>query len=149
MPCLQTAQFGALEYTPASTLEFSEGLPGFESEHSFLLVERPHHHPLVFLQSVNKPELCFPALPVRVVDSAYQTQLDPSDLELLGFTGQPRIGEDAVVLVLIAMHEQNPTANLLAPIVINLHNLSGAQCIDPEMRFSHRHPLAPAMEAAS
>jgi flagellar assembly factor FliW len=149
MPLLHTAHFGPLEYTPASTLQFSEGLPGFESEHSFLLVERPAHHPLVFLQSVDTPELCFPALPVRVIEAAYEPQLDTGDLEILGFSGQPGIGEDAVVLVLIAMHEQNPTANLLAPIVINLTTRAAAQCIDPGMRYSHRHLLLPVLEAAS
>jgi flagellar assembly factor FliW len=70
-------------------------------------------------------------------------------VEMLGFTEQPRIGGDAVVLVLIAMHEQNPTANLLAPVVINLSTRAAAQCIDPAMRYSHRHALLPALEAAS
>lgn len=149
MSRLLTAHFGALEYTPASTLEFSEGLPGFESERSFLLVERPDHHPLVFLQSVQTAALCFPALPVLVVESEYQPLLSDSDLELLGFTQQPRIGDDAVVLVLIAMHEQDPTANLLAPIVINLRTRAAAQCIDPDMRYSHRRQLLPILEAAS
>lgn len=149
MPWLHTAHFGALEYTPASMLEFSDGVPGFESEHSFVLVERAAHHPLVFLQSIQTPALCFPALPVLVVEAGYQPRLAANDLEMLGFTQQPSIGKDAVVLVLIAMHEQDPTANLLAPIVINLRTRVAAQCIDPEMRYSHRHRLLPMLEAAS
>lgn len=148
MPWLDNAHFGALEYTTASTLEFRDGLPGFESELTFVLVERPVHHPLVFLQSVQTPELCFPALPVLVVDSGYQPLLSESDLELLGFKQQPRIGADVVILVLIAMHEQDPTANLLAPVVINLQTRAAAQCIDPEVRYSHRQPLLPILEAA-
>ena len=149
MPCLQTGQFGPLEYMPTSALEFSEGLPGFESERSFILVERPAHHPLVFLQSLDTPKLCFPALPVRVVDSGYELQLDIGDLELLGFSKQPQIGDDAIVLVLIAVHEHYPTANLLAPVVINLQTRVAAQCIQADVRYSHRHPLVPALEAAS
>lgn len=149
MPWLDTACFGPLEYAPESALVFSEGLPGFESEHSFLLIEQRQHHPLVFLQSTRTPTLCFPALPVRVIEANYQPKLQPSDLELLGFVQQPRIGVDAVVLVLIAVHEQNPTANLLAPIVINLHTRVAAQCIHADMCYSHRHPVAPALEAVS
>ena len=53
------------------------------------------------------------------------------------------------VLALIAIHEEDPTANLLAPIVINLQSRAAAQCIDPEMRYSHRHALASAVETAS
>jgi flagellar assembly factor FliW len=149
MPWLSTAHFGPLEYTLASALEFSEGLPGFETERSFLLVERPTHYPLVFLQSVQTPELCFPALPIRVVEAGYELRLSAGDLELLGLTNQPEIGEDAVVLALIAVHEQDPTANLLAPVVINLRTRAAAQCVDPLTRYSHRHPVAPALEAAS
>lgn len=149
MPSLHTDSFGRLDYDPESTLEFSEGLPGFESEHSFLLVERPQNHPLVFLQSILTPELCFPALPIHVVDRGYRPCLGGSDLELLGFTQQPSVGEDAVVLVLIAIHGQEPTANLLAPVIINLNTRAAAQCIDPETRYSHRHPLLPVFEAAS
>jgi flagellar assembly factor FliW len=149
MPWLHSAHFGQLEYTPSSTLNFSEGLPGFEEEHSFLLIEQPCHHPLVFLQSVITPRLCFPALPLRVVEPRYEPQLTGADLQLLGFEEQPTIGEDAVILILVAVHEQNPTANLLAPIVINLRTRAAAQCIDPTMRYSHRHPLLPVLEAAS
>ena len=127
MPWLPTAHFGPLEYTPASALEFSEGLPGFETERSFLLVERPAHYPLVFLQSAQTPDLCFPALPIRVVEAGYEPRLSAGDLELLGWTKQPEIGEDAVVLALIAVHEQDPTANLLAPVVINLRSRAAAQ----------------------
>ena len=149
MPWLRSAHFGQLEYAPSSALVFSEGLPGFESERTFLLIEQPCHHPLVFLQSVETPSLCFPALPVRVVDPQYEPQLSAGDLKLLGFGGQPKIGQDAVVLTLIAVHEQNPTANMLGPVVINLRSRAAAQCIDPDMRYSHRHPLLPALEAAS
>jgi flagellar assembly factor FliW len=149
MPLLHTAHFGPLEYTTASMLEFSDGLPGFESECSFVLVERPAHHPLVFLQSVKTPQLCFPALPVQVVEAGYEPQLAENDLEALGFSRQPLIGVDAVILVLIAMHEQNPTANLLAPVVIHMSTRAAAQCIDPGMRYSHRHALLAALEVAS
>jgi flagellar assembly factor FliW len=149
MPWLHSAHFGRLEYARSSTLVFSEGLPGFEEEQSFLLIEQPCHHPLIFLQSVTTPALCFPALPVRVVDPQYQPHLSGGDLQLLGFQQQPKIGHDAVVLTLVAVHEQDPTANLLAPIVINLRTRAAAQCIDADMRYSHRHPLLPVLEAAS
>jgi flagellar assembly factor FliW len=149
MPWLHTTHFGRLDYTAASVLEFPEGLPGFESERQFVLVERPQYHPLVFLQSVRNPELSLPALPVRVVERNYELRLHASDIELLGLSAQPRIGEDIVVLSLIAVHEQCPTANLLAPVVVNLRTNAAAQCIDPDLRYSHRHPLVIAMEAAS
>lgn len=149
MPSCETTHFGRLEYAPPSTLDFTEGLPGFESERQFVVVQQPHSNPLVFLQSIETPSLCFPALPVRVVDPGYQPRISDTDRELLGFDGQPAIADDALILALISVHEEEPTANLLAPIVVNLGTRAAAQCVDPDMRYSHRQPLIPVLEAAS
>lgn len=149
MPSCNTTHFGSLEYDFSATIDFAEGLPGFEYERRFVIVQQPGHHPLVFLQSLQSPELCFPALPVRVVEPGYSPQVSTADLEMLGFVSQPALGEDSVVLALIALHEEDPTANLLAPVVINLNTRAAAQCVDREMRYSHRHPLTTALEHAS
>jgi len=149
MPFCETAHFGRIEYDAVSRLSFSEGLPAFESERRFVLVQRPEQHPMVFLQSVVTPGLCFPALPVHVVEPSYTPFLSDHDLKLLGFTGQPVNGADALFLALIALHEDDPTANLLAPIVVNLSTRAAAQCVDSEMRYSHRCSLLPRLEAAS
>jgi flagellar assembly factor FliW len=149
MPSCHTTHFGKLDYDSAATIEFAEGLPGFESENRFVVVQQTAYNPLVFLQSLEAPDLCFPAMPVRVVDPAYKPQMSAADLELLGFVSQPVVGEDAIILALVAVHQEDPTANLLAPIVINLRNRTAAQCIDPAGRYSHRHALAEALEPAS
>ena len=65
-----TTHFGCLEYDSAATIDFGEGLPGFEYERRFVVVQQPVNHPLVFLQSLQSAGLCFPALPVRVVEPA-------------------------------------------------------------------------------
>jgi flagellar assembly factor FliW len=149
MPWCNTTHFGRMEYTEGSGIAFPEGLPGFEAERDFVIVQQPEQHPLVFLQSLATPGLCFPALPARVIDPEYRPSLSDRDLELLDFSRPPAVGPDAVFLALIALHEDNPTANLLAPVVINLQTRTAAQCIDPEMRYSHRHALIAALEAAA
>jgi flagellar assembly factor FliW len=95
------------------------------------------------------PGLCFPALPVRVVEPAYQPLLADRDLELLGFDKQPEIGTDAAIFAFIAIHKDDPTANLLAPVVVNLRTRAAAQCIDAEMRYAHRYSLLERLERAS
>ena len=40
MPFCETLQFGRIEYDAASRLHFSEGLPAFESERDFVLIQR-------------------------------------------------------------------------------------------------------------
>jgi flagellar assembly factor FliW len=149
MPFCETLQFGQVEYDAASGLHFSEGLPAFESERQFVLIQRPEQNPLVFLQSVATPGLCFPALPVHVVERAYTPSLTDYDLATLGFDRQPVVGTDALFLALISLHEDDPTANLLAPVVVNLSTRAAAQCVDAEMRYSHRFSLLARLGASS
>lgn len=71
MPTTATRLFGALEYEESWVVSFPFGLPGFEQETRFVLLERPVWSPIVFLQSLHRPALCFLAAPVAVLDPNY------------------------------------------------------------------------------
>ncbi len=144
MPSIQTRYFGQLPYENDSIIQFPDGLPGFEDEHRFVAVELTAHRPLVFLQSLATPSLCFPALPVLVVDRHYRLRLDPADLETLGFPAgaRPAIGRDVFCLAILSIEPGGTTANLLAPVVVNLATRQAVQAILTSCGYSHRHPLA-------
>lgn len=67
MPRALTSQFGTIEYAEEAVLVFPAGLPGFEFCRRFVLLEQPALSPLVHLQSLEVPDLCFLALPVAPV----------------------------------------------------------------------------------
>lgn len=149
MAACQTKYDGIIEFTDDSVFVFPEGLIGFEGEISFLPLQPPGAEPLVLLQSTITPELCFIALPVRVVDPEYQLAIVPEDLPRLGLPAnrQPAIGADVLCLALITIHDggEGTTANLLAPVVVNLKTRRAVQCISSDPGHSHQHPfLAPA-----
>ncbi len=146
MPHIQTAYFGNLACEPHSFIRFPAGLPGFEQERDFVPVEMPEYHPLVFLQSARTPGLCFLALPVRAVDPEYRLEASPEDVALAGFPArrQPAIGRDALCLAVITIDESGISANLLAPILVNLAARLAVQAIQPAGRYSHRQPLEAA-----
>ena len=56
MPQVDTQQFGPIEYVEEDAITFPLGLPAFEQETSFLLVAPAKTSPLVFLQSLGRPE---------------------------------------------------------------------------------------------
>ena len=58
---------------PNSELLFPAGLPGFEAERGMLPVEIPAQKPLVYLQSLTNPEVCFVSLPVFIVDPGFRS----------------------------------------------------------------------------
>ncbi|MCL4402580.1 MAG: flagellar assembly protein FliW [Acidobacteria bacterium] len=152
MPWCETKYLGNVEYEDTSVVEFPLGLFGFESEKRFLLLEPPGAKPIVLLQSVTTSQLCFIALPILVVDRAYRPALSPEDLAVLGMPVeiQPRIGDNVFCLALITIKKGRPTtANLLAPLVINLRTLRAVQSISTDSSYSHQQVfLLPEEEPA-
>ena len=145
MPELQTTNFGTVAFTPESVFEFPRGLPGFEERRRFVPVQNPASAPILFLQSLEEPSLCFVTLPVLVVDPVYRLRILEPDLEILQWKAgcQPRIGEDVLCLAVLSFQPSGPTANLLAPVVVNLRNHKAVQAVAPESDYSHQHALFP------
>jgi len=144
MATCTTRNFGALEYGDKSVIRFPAGLPGFENEREFVFIQQPQHRPLLFLQSLSTPRLCFVVVPVLSIDPDYELQMRAEDLELIGFppTAQPRIGRDVFCGAIVSAGDEDaPTANLRAPVVIALQTLVAVQAIQEEMAYSHCHRL--------
>jgi flagellar assembly factor FliW len=140
MPRVDTEQFGALDYAEESTLLFPRGLPGFENCRRFVLLDDPALTPLVHLQSLETAGLCFLALPVRSIDAGYETSLANEDREVLGMENQTQATLDLALLSVAA--DGRLTANLLAPLVIDLATQRGVQAVRLDTRYSHQHVLA-------
>lgn len=138
MAQIETRQFGTIEYDPAAALEFPSGLPGFEEAHRFVLIERPAAAPILFLQSLDSPDLCFPAAPVRAIDPDYELAMTPEDSRLLG--AKPT-AEVIALAILTAPEDGTLTANLLAPVVIDRTSRRAVQAVRIDRRYSHRHAL--------
>jgi len=148
---IQTKYFGETAYQPDSVFQFPGGLPGFEQERAFIFLERRDTDPLLFMQSLVNPDLCFVLLPVLAVDPHYRLYFTPEDRAALrlGETRDPVIGEDILcAAVVCAGGESSPSINLLAPIVVNLRERLGVQMIQSEAEYSHQHPLFPEPEPA-
>ena len=87
--------------------------------------------------------MCFPALRALAVDPCYRLHLAKEDLRRLNLptSRQPRVGDDIECLVVVALREGAATANLLAPVVINLRKMQAAQIVAGDT-YSLQHPLS-------
>ena len=153
MPVMDTKHFGKVAFEPESEIEFPAGLPGFDVRKRFVAVRFVESDPLIYLQSLEDPGLCFITMPVHAVDPRYRLKVSVDDLQLLGLPGtrQPRIGEDVLALTVVSIRETGPTANLLAPVVVNLRTRRAVQAIAQEAGYSHQHALlqdGPTAESA-
>jgi flagellar assembly factor FliW len=144
MPRLKAKYFGELEYLPDAEFEFPAGIPGFERETTFVFLQVPHAQPLVFMQSLRDPALCFICVPVHIVDPQYGLDLAPEDRAILDVPPEAdiHIGSDALCLAIITVSEnEDPTANLASPVVLSLRNRMGVQAMVRSSPDSLRHPL--------
>ncbi len=152
MPSIDTARFGLIDYPDDAVIHFPAGLPAFETDTQFLAIERPDAAPLIFLQSINHPGLCFLTLPVLVIDAGYRLALSPEDLLVLELPvgRQPEIAGNLSCLCILTIPEQGPaTANLMAPLVIRRDTRIGLQAVQVDGAYSHRHPLFQSAEVSS
>jgi flagellar assembly factor FliW len=124
---------GDIETDPQCELLFPSGLPGFEDERRMLPVEIPAQRPLLYLQSLDSAGICFVALPVYVIDPAFQLHISDEERALLQLPEDsgPVIGTDVLCVALLIRSGDTVQANLNAAVVINLHNRRGIQCVNP------------------
>jgi flagellar assembly factor FliW len=144
MAQVETEYFGTVSYREESVFDFPTGLPAFINETHFVPIESPQHSPLLFLQSKAQPALCFLALPIQVVDPDYRLAVAREDLVSLDLAPdrQPGLESEVAVLVLLSLHDRlAATANLMAPIVVNLKTRRALQAIRQDSKYSHQHPV--------
>jgi len=144
MPKIPTKFFGELDCDADAIYSFPSGLPGFETHRSFFFLKIPGTEPLMLLQSALSANLCFVLLPVLVIDQDYDLRLTPDELSELGLPRDrhPVIGRDILCAALVcSSNEEAPTANLMAPVVVNLQTKVGMQVIHGDSGYSHRHSL--------
>lgn len=94
----------------------------------------------MFLESETSPGLSFLLLPITLIDPAYRLALAAADRQSIRATAKSRL---AVYAVVTAVEDLPPTANLLAPVVINLDTGLGIQAVRCDSVYSHKHPLLP------
>jgi flagellar assembly factor FliW len=143
MPLAQTINFGTISYHPDAAICFPKGLPAFEERRNFVVLQFQDSAPLTFIQSLETPDLCFVAMPVLAIEPQYRLEVSREDLEELGLASdrQPRMGVEVLCLTIVSLGESGPTANLLAPVVVNIRNRKAVQAVAGESGYSHQHAL--------
>jgi flagellar assembly factor FliW len=144
MPSISTKQFGIVQFAEEDVFDFPNGLPGFETEHQFLCIERPALRPVVFLQSIGRTDLCFITLPARSVDPGYELEIASEERTLLGLVtaGHPVWEQSLACLAIVCLPpDGTPTANLLGPVVLSRETRKGVQAVRDDCRYSAMTPL--------
>lgn len=136
------------DWTPSGEVfDFPGGLPSFEQDERFRLSRREGLDPLLFLESARDGGPRFICVPAAVADPGYTVTLDADTAAGLGLPPGEYTARAAAFLVLSLLtftEGAAPTANLLAPVVLNPERKRGAQII----QFETDYPVAAPLRSA-
>ena len=140
---LPTKYFGDLECADDGIIDFPQGIPGFEHLRRFVCLEQPVARPIVYLQSTTDRDLCFLTIPARSIDAAYSVRLTADEADCLNLEpSETAIGTDIACMAILSTEAgTDPTANLFAPVVINIRDRIGMQVIQSHSKYSFRHSV--------
>jgi flagellar assembly factor FliW len=122
-------------------LAFPIGLPGFEAHHGFVLVPLgPQYGPYLGLRSVIPDGPVFVVVQPSEVGLELTVDIDDFHEALLDIQGP----SDVFVLLIVSLEKEGdmPTANTLAPLVINVSNWKAAQIPQSNESYSLRQKLS-------
>jgi flagellar assembly factor FliW len=141
---IESSRFGELEVAADSIITIPSGLIGFPGHTDFVMIE--HKHPFCWLHSTQDPGLAFVVIDGAEFGENYQLEPPYGDKD-----AQIQREDEYAILVVVTVRS-NPadtTANLKAPVFVNLKNRRGVQVIFDDPGLTTRFPLFAAQEGAA
>lgn len=136
---VESIRFGGFEAPEETVLEFPAGVFGFPQLRRGCLLPHAEVSGLRWLQSLDDPRLLFLSVEPYLVFLDYEVELSDSQAAALDLSAP----EEAAVLTLVTVcpDARAVTANLLAPIVINMRTRQARQVLLEAEGYGTRHVI--------
>ena len=110
-----------------AVFNFEDGIPAFEDACNFIIITNDDMQPFLYMKSLDIEELGFVCVDPFLIKKDFVVKIPAADLVKLELED----ASDALVLSFVTVYSdpKDNTANLLAPLVINLKNRKGRQII--------------------
>ncbi|MEK3838633.1 MULTISPECIES: flagellar assembly protein FliW [unclassified Paenibacillus] len=133
---IETSALGVLNIKDEQIYHFPKGLPGFEQETEFAIIDLEEGQ-FSYLQSLKTAELAFLLTNPFIFFPHYEFELPEAEAEEL------EIQKSVVVRTIVTLREtlEESTLNLLAPIVFNPDNKAGKQVVLHQTAYSTQQLL--------
>ncbi len=136
---VSTTRFGEIEAKEQEIFTFKEGLLGFGQLRQFIILDDPHDEIFAWLQSCENPDVAFPLLEPDIFAPNFDFGISKSDINAMNLTSV----EEGKVFCIITIPKDatKMTANMKAPLLINLKELTGRQCVLQDNSLEIRQPI--------
>jgi flagellar assembly factor FliW len=136
---VKTGRFGQLTVGDDEKIRIPNGLLGFPEYTEFCLVDPGDDTLILWLQSLQNPEIAFPLLEPKIFKPDYATRLSAAELRELKLEN---VNQSAVFSILTIPEDVTQmTANLKAPLVINLKEQLARQVVLQENEYGIKHAM--------
>ncbi len=136
---IRTSRFGTVSVNETDIIAFPEGLLGFTNSNKFIMLDDPDDEIFAWLQSADDPKLAFPILEPELFFKNYKVSLGKHELESLKSTKSE--GLRFFTIITIPADATQMTANLKAPIVINVKARIARQVVAQENDYPIKFPI--------
>lgn len=134
---IQTKFFEEVEIDDKSIIKFEQGIPGFENLTKFTIFNIEDQPVLKCLQSIENKDICLLIASPWDYFKDYEIQIPDEELNKLNILSDA----DICVYSVIRVHENSLTANLIAPLVINIKENMGKQIILSNTEYNVRQEI--------
>ncbi len=142
---IKTGRFGELKVGDDELIHMPQGILGFPEQHRYCLVDPGDETLILWLQSVDHPLIAFPVLEPKVFKPNYAARLSASELRELKLD---TVNHSVVFTILtIPGDVAQMSANLKAPLVINLRSQLAKQVVLQENEYAVKHPIFKELRA--
>ncbi|MBM7606242.1 flagellar assembly factor FliW [Metabacillus crassostreae] len=138
---VETKYHGVIEVLEKEIIHFQSGIPGFQGEKSFVLLQLEEDSPFWILQSMTTSQLGFVTVEPFQYFTTYEFEISENDRSNLSLKSE----KDVAIWVFLTIKEPfiESTANLQAPIIINSNNRQAKQIILNDSNYKTRERLFP------
>jgi flagellar assembly factor FliW len=142
---VKTGRFGQLTVGDGEHIHMPQGVLGFPEQTRFCLVDPGDETLILWLQSLDDPAIAFPVLEPKIFRPDYSARLSAQELRDLKLEN---VNQSAVFSVLTIPEDVTQmTANLKAPIVVNLKAQLARQVVLQENEYSIRQGMFKELRA--
>jgi len=136
---VRTLRFGVLQIPDESVITMVRGMFGFEQYTRFCMVNHRPDTSFWWMQCVDEPALAFVVADPTQLFENYEFDIPDSEVEELKLKSE----SDAFTMVVLTIGSggKEVTANLVAPLVVNMQEMLAMQLILQDNRYQVRHLL--------
>ena len=136
---VNTVRFGQLTVQEDEKIILPQGILGFPELRDYCFVDAGDDTLILWLQSLQNPAIAFPVLEPKIFKPDYAVHLNSTERRDLELETDQSFGVFSIVTIPGDIAQM--TANLKAPLVINLKRQVAKQIILQENDLPIRHPM--------